>query len=96
MSLRVVGPDDEPVVEVPTSIAAAADAGRRQFLVAMRARISTTLDDPDTSPRDLAALMRRASEIDKEIRSLDAADKQEAHRNANGKRERRTYDSSAI
>lgn len=70
-ALQAVKPGESPLR--PLSISAAAESGdRRQLLVAMRARVSSTLDDPNTSPRDLAALTRRASELDKEIRDIDA------------------------
>lgn len=54
----------------------AAETGdRRKLLVAMRARIAAAIDNPDTPPRDLAALTRRMSEFAKEIEALDAAEK---------------------
>lgn len=76
--LRVVDPSEKPPVEPkkPMSISKAAEEGTRlDYLVAMRARLSKTLDNPDTSPRDLAALMRRAEQIDGEIRAIEAAAK---------------------
>ncbi|WP_457095223.1 hypothetical protein [Mycobacteroides abscessus] len=38
----------------------------------MRDRIAQTVDDPDTSPRDLAALTRRLMDIAGEIEAIDA------------------------
>ena len=55
------------------SVKAAADSGmRRELLVALRARIATDIDNPNTPARDLASLSRRLLEIVKEIEALDA------------------------
>ena len=82
--LRVVAPDEAPAKKAkPMAIAQAAEEGtRRDYLVSLRARLSTTLDNPDTSPRDLAALMRRAEQIDGEIRAIDAAMKEDGENDA--------------
>ena len=56
---------------------AAADGSRRELLVAMRARVATAVEDPNTPARDLAALTRRLLEIAKEIEAIDAAAEQE-------------------
>lgn len=51
----------------------AAEHGKhRDLLVALRARIATDIDNPNTPSRDLAALSRRLLEIAKEIEALDA------------------------
>lgn len=72
--LRVVAPGEKPSRTRRMTITKAAESGSRlDYLVALRARLSKTLDNPDTSPRDLAALMRRAEQIDGEIRSIQAA-----------------------
>lgn len=60
-----------------TVTSAAADGDERELLVALRARIATTVEDESTPPRDLAALSRRLMEITKEIKAIDAAAKQE-------------------
>lgn len=72
--LRVVAQDDPgPARKTAMTVKAAADSGqRRELLVALRARIATDIDNPNTPPRDLAALSRRLLEIAKEIESLDA------------------------
>lgn len=74
--LRVVAKDDPAPTHkaaAPTTVKAAADSGgRRALLVALRARIATDIDNPNTPPRDLAALSRRLLEIAKEIEALDA------------------------
>jgi hypothetical protein len=60
----------------PVTVKAAAETGsRRDLLVAMRNRIATDIDAPNTPPRDLAALSRRLLEIAKDIEALDAAEK---------------------
>lgn len=59
----------------PATVRAAADTGqRRELLIALRARIAGDIDNPNTPPRDLAALSRRLLEIAKEIEALDAAE----------------------
>lgn len=69
-SLKVVKDGATPR---PLTVKAAADSGaRRDLLVALRARIATDIDNPNTPARDLAALSRRLLEIVKEIEALDA------------------------
>ncbi len=58
--------------------AAAEGNSRRALLVALRGRIATDIDSPNTPPRDLAALSRRLLEIAKDIEALDAAERQDA------------------
>ncbi|QSM04976.1 hypothetical protein PROPHIGD12-2_46 [Mycobacterium phage prophiGD12-2] len=54
------------------AVSAAARSGtRRELLVATRDRIARTVDDPGTSPRDLAALTRRLMDIAAEIEAID-------------------------
>ena len=51
----------------------AADSGvPRDLLVALRSRIATDIDNPNTPPRDLAALSIRLLAIVKDIEALDA------------------------
>ena len=55
------------------TVKTAADSGdRRALLIALRARIAADIDNPNTPPRDLAALSRRLLEIVKDIEALDA------------------------
>lgn len=56
---------------------AAADGTTRELLVAMRDRVATEVQNPNTLARDLAALTRRLIEITKDIDAIDAAEKQE-------------------
>jgi len=79
--LRAVGPDESVGPRVVKSVeVAAADGSRRELLVAMRARVATAVQDPNTPARDLAALTRRLMEIAKDIEALDAAVDEEGER----------------
>lgn len=51
---------------------AASDGTRLELLVTMRARVAKAVDDPNTLPRDLAALTRRLLEIADEIATIEA------------------------
>lgn len=63
----------------PLTVTDAASAGtHRDLLVAMRARVATAVQDPNTPARDLAALTRRLMEIAKDIEAMDAAAREEA------------------
>jgi len=58
---------------VATSVTeAAAQGSRLDLLVAMRSRVATAVEDPDTPARDLAALTRRLLEIANEIAAIEA------------------------
>ncbi|QFG14053.1 terminase small subunit [Mycobacterium phage Curiosium] len=50
---------------------AAIDRDRYGLLVAMHTRVAEVIDDPETPPRDLAALTRRLMEIAREIEAID-------------------------
>jgi hypothetical protein len=77
--LRAVGKDEKAIKPPVKSVtAAAADGSRRELLVAMRARIATAVQDPNTPARDLAALTRRLMEIAKDIEVLDKQATEEA------------------
>lgn len=72
---RVVGADEKRRL----SITEAAEAGdHRELLVATRARVAKAVEDPNCPPRDLAALTRRLTEINREIEAIDAKLLQEA------------------
>lgn len=74
-TLRAVGADEKPP---PKSITEAADKGtQRELLVAMRARIAKTVEDPKCPPRDLASLSRRLMELAREIEQIDIAAEEE-------------------
>jgi len=77
-SLTVVTDADKPKPKVVKSVTkAASDGNRRELLVAMRSRVATAVEDPNTPARDLAALTRRLMEIAKDIEAIDAAKEQE-------------------
>jgi hypothetical protein len=55
------------------TVKSAADSGvQRDLLVALRSRIATDIDNPNTPSRDLAALSLRLMAIVKDIEALDA------------------------
>lgn len=67
--LRAVEDGERP--PQPKTILAAAESGSRlEELKAMRRRIASALDDPNTPARDLAALSRRQLEIGREIEAV--------------------------
>jgi hypothetical protein len=72
-SLRVVTPKTpQRSRKLATVKSAAEDGNRRELLVALRSRVAADIDNPNTPPRDLAALSRRLLEIVKDIEALDA------------------------
>ena len=95
--MRLVAPDEAaPKPAVPKSITEAADAGStRELLVAMRARIAKTVEDPNCPPRDLAARSRRLQEW---VRDIDAIDAREAQEGVDGAGEvsDEEFDASAV
>jgi len=93
-ALRVVDPDEKAQRRKPLTVSAAAsDGDRLDLLVAMRARVATAVEDPNTPARDLAALTRRLMEIAKDIEVLQAAVEQGG---ADGPVEDSAFDASAI
>ena len=95
--LRAVTADEKaPRKAGPTKVAEAAASGdQRQLLVAMRERISRTVDDPNCPPRDLAALTRRLDDIAEKIAAMDLRAKQEAAEDADVAADE-AWDASAI
>lgn len=78
-ALRAVAAGEAPPKKRRLSITEAADAGdQRELLVAMRARIAKSVEDPNCPPRDLAALTRRLQDINRDIEALDAKAQREA------------------
>lgn len=93
--LRAVAPDEAPVQVRARSVTEAAEAGStRELLVAMRARIATAVENPNTPARDLAALTKRLVEVVRDIEAIDARDEQEASTRADVGDGR--FDASAI
>jgi hypothetical protein len=76
--LRAVGPDEKAPPKTVTK--AAAEGTRRELLVAMRARVATAVEEPNTPARDLAALTRRLMEIAKDIEAIDVNQDSEGDR----------------
>lgn len=78
--LRSVGPDDAPKLPVkPKTVTQAAREGTpRELLVAMRDRVATAVENPNTAARDLAALTKRLREITLDIEAIDAQAAEEA------------------
>nr|DAS24119.1 MAG TPA: hypothetical protein [Caudoviricetes sp.] len=80
-TLRVVSDGEKPGRRrrTPSTVSQAVKEGTsRDVLTTLRARIAQTIDDPGTPPRDLAALSRRLVDIDKELRAMDAVEREEA------------------
>ena len=76
--LRAVADGESAPPRPPLTVTDAADTGtRRDLLVALRSRIATTVEDPNTPARDLAALSRRLLEIAREIEALDARERED-------------------
>lgn len=73
-ALRAVRPGEKPPARGKAkSVTQAADSGtQRELLVAMRARIAKTIEDPKCPPRDLSSLSRRLIEIAREIEAIDS------------------------
>ena len=93
--LRVVAPGEVKAPKGKLSVTAAASEGDRlDLLMAMRARVATAVEDPNTPARDLAALTRRLMEIAKDIDALRLAALQEAA--SDDTEEDDTFDASAI
>ena len=93
--LRVVAPGEVKAPKGKLSVtAAASDGDRLDLLMAMRSRVATAVEDPNTPARDLAALTRRLMEIAKDIEALQLAALQEA--GSDVPEEDDTFDASAI
>lgn len=93
--LRVVAPDEKAAKRDPLSVTkAASDGDRLDLLMAMRLRVATAVEDPNTPARDLAALTRRLMEIAKDIDALRLAALQEA--TSADAEEDDTFDATAI
>lgn len=91
--LRAVAPGEPAPAKRHTVTSAAAEGSRRDLLVAMRARVATAVEDPNTPARDLAALTRRLMEIARDIEALDAASAREVE---GGVVEDGSFDAAAI
>jgi len=97
-NLRAVSPGESPPSPPKrraVSITQAASSGnQRDLLVALRARVAKTVEDPNCPPRDLAALSRRLQELNRDIEAIDAKLAQEAREGADVPDE--DWDASAL
>lgn len=90
--LRPVGPDERRAR--PKRLEEAAELGRRDLLVSLRAKLAAAVAAaPAAAP--LAALSRQLRDVDEEIRALDEKAAQEAAEDA-AAGERRAWDPGAI
>ena len=97
MALRAVEPDEKPERPKAKSVTqAAADGSQKELLVALRERLSKTIDDPKCPARDLAALTRRLQDIGRDIEAIEAREKQEAAEDADSSRADDVWDAEAL
>lgn len=78
MTLRAVKPGSPAPRRgpAPQSVKSAAESGSHaKLLVALRSRIAADIDNPNTPPRDIAALSRRLLEISADLELLAASEK---------------------
>lgn len=92
--LRVA--DDSERLDLSTVHAASEHGTALDEMKAIRARLSKTIDDPKTSPRDLAALTRRQLEVSREIRAMQLKMLEEAESEAIGDADDERFDASAL
>lgn len=75
--LRAVKEGETPPAAIeparPKTVSEAAENGTtRELLVAMRNRIATAVENPNTPARDLASLTKRLTEVVRDIEAIDA------------------------
>jgi ribosome-binding protein aMBF1 (putative translation factor) len=95
--LRAVAPGERARsrTRAKTVTQAAADGSTRELLVAMRSRIASAVENPNTPARDLAALTKRLVEVVREIEAIDARNDREEAGDAAAV-EDGTFDASAV
>jgi hypothetical protein len=72
--LHVVQSDEKSKRRRKLTVTQAAERGTpRELLAALRDRVATDVENPNTPARDLAALTRRLMEITRDIDAIDAA-----------------------
>ena len=76
--LAVVPPDAQAAQKQPSTIKQAAEFSERALLVALRTHLAVEMDKGAVPPHALAGVSAKIREYDREIRSLDARDSQEA------------------
>lgn len=65
--------DSEPDAERPGSLSAASGLGRYEQLVALRDRLASIIDSPDSLARDVASLSIRYMAVIREISDIESA-----------------------
>ena len=95
--LRTVRPGETvaPPAKPKTVTEAASGGNTRELLVAMRARIASAVENPNTPARDLAALTKRLVEVVRDIEAIDARQEHEEADRASGV-EDGAFDASAV
>lgn len=79
MALKAVPRDARPVrPAAPRTIRQAADSSERELLVALRTHLASEMDKGAVPAHALASVSAKIREYDRDIRALDAQDKQEA------------------
>lgn len=82
-TLRAVADDEVPAPAKARTVTEAASKGStRELLTAMRDRVASDVENPNTPSRDLAALTKRLMEIVRDIEAIDARTEQEAEGDA--------------
>lgn len=96
--LSVVKPGEEPrrPRRASESITSALDGDGRDVLAAMRLALAKKLDAGEVAGNAIAAAYKELREIDRQIRSLDAADEEERQRASGSQPGRRSFDSAAL
>lgn len=78
------------------TVTEAADSGNDlALMIAMRSIVAARIQDESTASRDLASLTKRLTEINQEIKSLNAQEEQRAEENGRI-REDEAFDASAV
>ena len=93
--LRAVQANERPAPKAkPKSVTQAAKEGTtRELLAAMRDRVATAVEAPETPARDLAALTRRLIEL---ARLIEQIDSQADDEDVGGEVEDGEFDASAL
>ena len=76
-TLRAVGADENPPAS-PKTIKAAADVSERALLVALRTHLAAEMDKGAVPAHALAGVSSKIREYDREIRAIDAREREES------------------
>lgn len=99
--LRVAGEDERPpkskTPPTPKSITEALDLTGRDVLAAMRKQLAEKLDRGEVASNAIASAYKELRELDRQIRTIDTERAvEEAKRDGDDDRQRRSFDASAI